>query len=190
MPQLIKRWVVCWTGFGQGEHRMTGVEMLQDDLHVQCSCPHTRVILKSWHDSPSSIAARIKNRCGEDLDPAIVIIGYSWGGYSAVLMARELRRRGLTVDNLLLADAVWRSRFFIGYPLSLLDKFAIMIPSNVKQVHTWRQTSNTPRGAKIIIEDPSKTDWVTNEVLPHIDHQYVDDHRPFLLTAKRLACPR
>ena len=167
---------------------MTGVEKLQEALRIKCTCVETIVLLKSWRDFPASLAQRIANRCPDDYDPTIVSIGYSWGGYSAVLFARELQKRGLTIDHLLLCDAVWRSSFMIGYPLSLTDLFTIKIPSNVKNLYTWRQTANTPRGSNIKLEDEGFTNWVSDEVLPHIEHQHIDDYRPFRLKAMELAC--
>lgn len=77
----------------------------------------------------------------------------------------------------------------LGYPLSLTDFFTIKIPSNVKNLYTWRQTANTPRGSNIAFEDDEATVWQHDEVLPHIYHQHIDDYRPFKLKAMELACP-
>lgn len=191
----VNRWVVCVTGFGQSEDRLTGVEMLQDVLRRQCSSADTVVVLRSWRDSPGSLAQRIANRSPDDFDPHIVTIGYSWGGYSSVVLARELQKRGLTVDHMLLCDAVWRGRFMMSYPLSLTDAFTITIPSNVKHLYTWRQCANTPRGSKIRLEHPYDegeergTLWDYQEEHKHITHQHLDDLRSFRKKAKELACP-
>lgn len=192
----VKRWIVCETGFGQDESRVTGVESLQDEVHRLCSCADTRCVLKSWRDSPSSLAQRIKNRAGGDEDPTIVVIGYSWGGYSSVLLCRELQKRDLSVEHLLLCDAVWRSKFMIGYPLSLTDWLTISIPGNVRNLYSWRQTANIPCGAKIKLEEPydektnQGTKHVLERVLPHVTHEHIDEHREFLRVAKSVACPK
>lgn len=198
MPTLlepVKRWIVCVTGFGQSEDRLTGVEMLQDVLRRQCSCEDTVCVLKSWRDNPSSLAQRIANRCPDAFDPEIVTIGYSWGGYSTVILARELQKRGLTVNHMLLCDAVWRAKFITGYPLSLTDLFTIHIPDNVKNLYTWRQSANTPRGSKIKLERQFEestgegTLWGVQEEYPHITHQHLDDLRSFRNKAREIACP-
>ncbi len=190
MIEPVERWIVCITGFMQPEGRVTGVESLQDELHRLCLCRSTRVILKSWRDSAYHVAERIWNRRPQNKQLHVVLIGYSWGGYTAVKLAWELRKRGLEVESLILSDAVWRSKTPIFYPLSMVNYFPIHIPDNVHTLYTWRQVSNRPRGAEIKLQDKDVTKWITNRVHDDIDHQYMDDDDEFLRIAKEVACPK
>ena len=188
MIEPVERWIVCVTGFCQPESRATGVEILQDRLHRLCGNPFTRVLLRAWDDSPWHCAERIWTRRPPVDPPRVVLIGYSWGGYTANEIAKQLHRRGLAVDALLLCDAVWRSRTIFGRPLSMLDCWTIRVPANVRRCFVWRQTANRPRGARVVVTDPITE--ITESVLPHLAHQYMDDLPEFHKIASLVACPR
>lgn len=189
MIEPVERWIVCVTGFMQPEGRVTGVESLQDELHRQCLCKHTRVILKAWCDSPWHIAERIWNRRPYTKPPKVVLIGYSWGGFTANKIAWELRDRGIPVEAMVLCDPVWRSRTWAFRWLSMLDCWSILVPENVETLYTWRQVRNQPSGAHLLLQNKDATNWKVNVVRKDVTHQYIDDDPHFHNVARRVACP-
>ncbi len=184
MPKAIDRWVICFSGFLQGG-RVSGIEKIEDAIHRQCHGDTTRVLLKSWKDSPADLASRIWNRCPEGGHPAIVLIGYSYGGYTAVLLARELNERGFEVETMLLIDPVFR---FLGrFPslFSLADWWTIEVPSNVRNLFDWSQKINKPSGHKIV--ESIKT--TRNHETLMVKHQHIDDSPIVFKRAMLVACP-
>lgn len=187
MVEAVNRWIVCVTGFMQPESRLTGVEILQDNLRRRCQAADAIVALKAWADSPWHIAERIWNRRPRNGNPHVVLIGYSWGGYTAVKIARELQKRGIEVEALLLCDAVWRSRTIFFRWLSMLNCWTIRIPANVRKAFVWRQANNRPCGSRIKVED--RRTLVDEHVVQDRTHQYMDDDPEFHAAAYMVACP-
>jgi len=183
----VTRWIVCIAGWQQNEGQTTGLEELQDRLHRRCSNRSTRVVLRAWNDSPSHIAERIFRRRPNDGQPAVVIIGYSYGGYSAVLLARQLQRRGIEVETMLLCDAVWRPSRWCPSVLSLLPWWTLRVPGNVRRLYSWRQKTNKPSGHAIALEDTS-TLWSTRSVVG-TTHRYMDENPEFVSISIAKGCP-
>ena len=190
----VKRWIVCTTGFLQHEGDATGTEILQDAIHRLCSCADTRVLLKSWRDNPQDLARRIHHHTPDDSRPTVILVGYSYGGYTSVLIARELRKYGIDVEWLILCDPVWRPRFLINYWLSMLDVFSIRVPNNVHNLFITRQSFDYPRGAGIKLEDETRTSWIRPDhdiVYPEIPHRNIDKvSMEFKKKAMEEACPK
>lgn len=184
MPQPINRWIICFTGWHQ-EGRLSGLEKIEDAIHRQCNGDDTRVLLKSWKDSPADLASRIWNRCPEGHQPAIVVIGYSYGGYTAVLLARELDKRGLKVEMMLLIDPVWRPFTWIPSVLSMLGWWTIDVPSNVRSLHAWHQNVDLPSGHTLIVDHKT----LCSEDTLNVSHQHIDDAPVVFNRAMAVACP-
>lgn len=184
MPRAVERWIVCFSGFLQ-EGRLSGIEKIEDAIHRQCNGDSTRVLLKSWRDSPADVAQRIWNRCPEGHQPAVVIIGYSYGGYTAVLLARELEKRGLKVETMLLIDPVWRWAARWPSLLSWLEGWEIKVPSNVRKLYGWTQKVDTPAGHKIV---PSGSTISDIQTLMRA-HNIMDDAMEVYNRAMFVACP-
>ena len=78
----------------------------------------TVILLLPWTSDPSRIAELIKKYGSES--PEIVLVGYSYGGQTAINTAAELGNLGLWVDKLALVDPVFRSRYWFMRWRSLL----------------------------------------------------------------------
>jgi thioesterase domain-containing protein len=110
--------------------------------------------------------------CG-DQPGKIVIAGYSWGGYSATVLARELAKHGRKVDQMVLCDAVYRHNYWLGNWRALCPLSKIKIPKNVKEVSWFKQQKNYPRGHRIIAE--SDTTKINKPFELMFKHQRCDD---------------
>jgi thioesterase domain-containing protein len=177
-------WTECFTGYMQTEGRVTGVVELYHDIRQACNCPESVLHLRSWRDDAWQVAEHIWR-----MRPRrIVLIGYSYGGYTATLVARELNARGVVVDALLLCDAVWRTRASIASPLSLFSRWTIDVPPNVRRLWSWRQMNNLPAGHQLKIA--ASTEIMHGEMVPNVRHQYMDDYHVFHAEALRVACER
>ncbi len=181
----VDRWIVCISGYMQSEARLSGIEQLQHKIHTQCSSPTTRVLLKSWRDSPDDLAERIW-RSQPHHPPGIVVIGYSYGGCTAIALCEELERRGLDVEHLLLLDAVWRPWHLIPSLLSLLKLWVLKVPSNVGTCYSWTQTLTKPSGHTVQVDRDATT---LHRCTLNVGHQYVDEHPVAHECAMRVACP-
>jgi len=69
--------------------------------------PRCCVELRSWNDDFHAMAELIY-RCKNGESPTVKIYGYSWGGFSATVLARELARREIRVQHIVLSDPVYR----------------------------------------------------------------------------------
>jgi len=184
-PEPIERWIIVFTGFLQ-EGRLSGLEKIEHAIHQQCNCDSTRVILKSWQDSPGAVASRIWNRQPEGHPPAIVIIGFSYGGFTAVLLARELGKRGLKIETMLLIDPVWRWLAELPSVLSLGSWWEINVPKTVRTLFAWFQKVDRPRGHRLIV-DENHTLYFPKTLKR--THNQMDDAEEVYKKALLVACP-
>lgn len=184
----ITTWHICISGFLQREGRPNGIVALWNDLHFLHSGENTRVELRSWSEDWSNIAEFIWRLRSEGESPKINIYGYSWGGFSAMVFAKQLAKRSLAVENIVLSDAVYRHDYIFGQWRAFVPWMKIKIPANVRHVSWFRQWSNLPRGHSAVAEDPSKTNVKAPfEVRSGVTHQYMDDYPPFHAEANRRA---
>lgn len=192
----IRHWRFCIAGFLQNEGRPTGISALWHKLHFSLSDPQTRVELKSWRNNWSDVAEwcwRMRN----GLLPEVRIVGYSWGGFSAVMLARELNRRGIPVTQMVLCDPVYRHWYKVGQWRALCPWSKIEIPPNVAEVHWCRQTNPPfkwgrsggwfqPAGHDLVAEVPNQTGiaipgqtLIHEPVILNCEHSYADDQNEF-----------
>ena len=180
----IRNWINCFNGYTQGSRWRTGVGRIHREILSTCSGPDTFVNLCSWRDDVSQLADTIHE--WSDDERRVVCIGYSYGGYTAVLLCRELEKRGIEVAHLLLIDAVWRYWSKIASPGSLFENHKIVVPGNVKKVTSWRQRKGKPYGHPVVVnESKTATDFRTLNVA----HAYADDQLSVRMTALDAACP-
>ncbi len=179
MSARVNNWVICFTGALQHEGNDVGVVRLWNELRTKHSSPDTCILLYSWDHSVDHLAELMWRLVQLDsLHANILVVGYSWGGMTAVNLCRALDRRGdLMVRDLVLCDAVYRHRYRFGYWRSLASWFTIKIPSNVCRVRWFRQYENRPRGhnlkAKSIATD------IQNPVTLNVKHNMMDDQPRF-----------
>lgn len=131
--------------------------------------------LYSWDDDMGDKAEKIfRFRPDRSADLDIRIAGYSWGGYSAVALSRQLQQRGLPVAQLILSDPVYRHGYWLGQWRALCPGSKIRLPPNVLQAAYFVQAQSMPKGHKLLPNKVSKTEmW--GPVLLKRDHRYMDD---------------
>lgn len=107
-------------------------------------------LLDSNHDGRLSVAEKSRAH--------IVLLGQSWGGAAAVLLARNLRRDGIPVMLTVQVDSVAK-----------LWQNDSVIPDNVAEAVNFYQTHGFVHGRRrIVAADPSVTDILGN---------YLEDYR-------------
>lgn len=185
MERAIKRWIICFNGYTQGDRWRTGVGKIHRRILTTCSGPDTYAKLCSWRDNVSDLADRICEWGGSA--PEVKVFGYSYGGYTSVLLCRELEKRGIEVENLVLIDAVWRWHDWLASFQSLFSNHEIRIPVNVKEVLAYRQQRNKPSGHDVVVDD-SMTQ--IEEIFLNVTHAFMDDQDVVLEKAMQLACPK
>ena len=144
----IYKWIYIIPGFLQNRGGDNGMVSLWKSLHMMYSNYSTRVELAHWNSDWRAHAECINRMCG-DQQGKIVIAGYSWGGYSSTLLARELAKHGRKVQQMVLCDAVYRHRYWLGNWRAMWPYSKIEIPANVSEVTWFRQKQNYPRGHKL-----------------------------------------
>lgn len=185
MPAAIERWIICIVGYRQ-EGKPSGIEKIQDSLHRQCGGADTRVLLKSWRDNMVDLASRMWNRRPIDHQPRITIIGYSYGGLTAVKLVRELEKTKWEAEILLLIDPVWRFWDAMPSPSSLFSGWQIQLGDNVGTLWWWHQAVDRPRGHRVNCDE--------NKILVHektmlLPHHEIDDSPEIFDIAMHISCP-
>ena len=176
----IDKWLICISGFLQDEGKPTGMVDLWASLHHLHSGPTTRVELRSWDDDWNAVAEFIwrQRPPGNGLD--VCIFAYSWGGPSAMELARQLGRRGISVRRMVLSDPVYRClwrlwRVFFRWP-------TITAYPTIRRVTGFRQHQDWPEGHTVVAADPKLT-VIDEPVVLNRGHTFMDDAPEF-----RLAC--
>lgn len=197
----IHTWIVFVTGFMQREGGATPFEKLHRRVTQICSGPSTIVALRSWRDSVKDFAQRISNwRNGKP--PRVVVIGYSYGGWSANQLCKRLQGFDIAVDDLLLVDPVGRWFGSLPSACSMLNVIPLVVPENVRRLYSWQQTFDYPRGANITLAkefsalqsntDPINcgTQWITAVTKQHVPHVNMDDLSEIHFRAIDISCGR
>ena len=167
------------TGFTERRDEMSaGLGDLWYQIHKRYAGPDTINHLFHWFESPRNVARWIHRHCynrEEGTYPEIQIVGYSFGGQTAINVCRELDNlANITVRSLTLIDAVRRrTRWPIGW-LSAFNRIArLTVPANVQRVDSFIQRQNWPRGHKV-------TNYLGEEVGQvelMVKHGQIDSHR-------------
>lgn len=130
-------------------HGWGGIGDLATDAEIATSIPGKEVLRK--HNWQKSFVKMIQKAVKNDPTEPVVIVGHSWGGDSAIEIAKKLKKKGICVDLLIQIDSV-------GWGDSKL-------PSNVRQGLNLYQTDDRPRGEhpvrgslNIRLDDSSHTD--------------------------------
>ena len=141
-PNAIKTWHVVIGGFLQTKGTANGMIGLWQRLK-EFSNPSTHIIFGAWNEDYSSLAELIWRAGEQDTNEQvnINIYCYSWGGTASLRLSKELKSRGLTVQNLVMCDPVYRPRFFSFKFLAMLPWPKLLVPANVKNVFWFHQTN-------------------------------------------------
>lgn len=180
----IKRWCVVISGFLQDEGKLCGMVELWASLHHEFSGPDVRIELRAWDDDWHAVAEFIwrQRPSGNDVD--VCVFAYSWGGPSAMTLARELGRRGIGVRHMVLADPVYRHRWKFWRVLFRWPR--IVVPGTVGNVTWFRQHQDWPEGHDLVAEAPGMTDIRLPTVLVR-GHYWMDDSKRFHRTCHAVA---
>ena len=182
-------WHVVVAGFLQDRGQPNGMVRLWHDLHTAHAAPDTAVVFAAWDADAHALAEQIW-RLQNARPPTVCLYGYSWGGQTAVNLARALGDRDLRVRHLVLTDPVCRHRWPVGWWRAFYPAFAvsrIAVPPNVDAVHWWRQRNSWPRAGDLTAEDPDQTLVHKARWAATATHKYMDDLREFHATSLRLA---
>ena len=163
----------------------TGVVALWRRLRIHAS-ESTCVELRPWTTDVWELAELIWRLRPPSGPVRIVLVGYSWGGYTAVMLARELGRRGIEVDAMVLSDAVYRHRYWLGQWRAVVPWTEILVPPKVRQVYWLRQRETCPRGHDVVPVDRHLT-TVHPAVWLDMGHRYADDAPEFHRLAMEVA---
>lgn len=179
----IRVWNVCISGFLQNESRLTGVLAIWRRLHADFYGSDVRVELRTWRENWSALADCIHLLRPDDQQPVVNVFGYSWGGYAAVLLARQLERRGIVVANLVLCDAVYRHSYWLGNWRALVPWSRIVVPANVQRVRWFRQRVGMPMGHEVVPADERRTHVYPAKSVG-VEHVYMDELPEFAATCR------
>lgn len=146
-------------------------------------CAYTRqtsrdaaIYYDNW-DSGANIVRDIEAAHKHDPNEHFVIVGHSWGGMTAIQVARTLRP-GITIELLVLADA--SDRFRTGNNRN--------IPANVMRVFNRYQTGGGFPGAPVIHGNKDEVNWTglpftdpatRRDTADEISHTNIDDDLDF-----------
>ena len=184
IPPPVEHWIVVFSGFLEEGH-LSGMECMHDALRLQCSTDDRIVLLKSWKDNVGHIAERMFNRRPVDHQPRITIAGFSYGGMSATLLAKELAKYQWSVELMFLIDAVYRWGDSTPSFLSMLKFWKIKVPENVKVLYSWRQSVTKPSGHELKV-NKQKTQWIEQTLA--IPHRKIDEVSAIHERALQLSC--
>lgn len=139
-----------------------------------------------WRDNMSDVAEHAwqLRPLGNPSNMTVIICGYSWGGFSATLLAKQFRRRGVKVKHMILCDAVYRHWYHLGQWRALVPWSTINIPDNVKNVAWAVQRNSLPSGHTVKACDSVKTAMSHYPVLLEAEHNYADEDPWYLETAR------
>jgi len=189
IAEAVNQWVICISGWGQNEGMLTGIENLQDRIYRQCASDTSKVLLRAWNDTPEHVASRIWNRRPVKDTPRVVLIGYSYGGCTAIRINDALEDRGIPVAQMVLCDAIWRYSSAPTF-FSLLPWWKLRVSSNVKNLWTYRQDQDAPRGHRVKRDDNYATKLMRDRVVTNRSHEYMDELPEFVDNCLAIACPR
>lgn len=183
----MREWHIVISGFQQKSGTLNGTVQIWGDLIRMVSArPDARVELLTWDSDFANLAETISRVAPVDAMPIVNVYGYSWGGMSAAKFARELRRRGVEVNRMVLSDAVYRHWYWLGQWRAFVSAWSIRIPDNVHRVIHFRQRESYPMGHTIKADNPGKTK-VDPVVWLKVDHCWMDDHAAFRRACQQAA---
>jgi hypothetical protein len=183
----IETWHFVISGFRQHLDRPTGSQLLWSKLRNAHSNGSVCVELREWNSDWNAIAEFVWRFRPAHAPPRVFVYAYSWGaGWGFVRLARELARRGLSVECAVLADAVYRARWISLSWLSLVGLPHVRVPRNVREVYWYFQRRSLPRGHAVVAEDPRAT-TVHPGIECQSDHSWMDDDYAYHARALEVA---
>ncbi|PHR99577.1 MAG: hypothetical protein COA78_24730 [Blastopirellula sp.] len=186
------------SGFTQDHGSWHGVLELTEKLREKhCEGVRSRVHYYRWDENWAAIAEYYWSLSEKyHTQPLIAIYAYSWGaGHGAMRLTEQLRKRGLRVRLMVLADPVYRNvwclwRSMRNWNLPWFGEPIIRVPDYVDEVFSFHQVQNRPSGHKLLPESRTGGPTIHPPVLLTANHQYMDNagefHAKCLEQASRL----
>ncbi len=180
---------VAISGFTQGYGRWHGIAELAEKLRsVHGRGCGSRVHYFRWNENWRAVAEyffALSERYDRPL--VIAVYAYSWGGgWGAMQLARELRRRGIRVRVMVLSDPVYchpydllRWRALMNWNLPIVGEPIIRVPSTVDEVFSFHQIGDRPAGHKLISDSRTNGATIHPRVLLDCDHGWMDSAQEF-----------
>ncbi len=179
----IHGWHIVISGFLQHRGKANGMSRLWRTLHAKHAAPDTVVELHAWNDNWDALAEFMGR--SSTIAPRIKIYAYSWGGASALKLARALLLRKVSVGYMVLSDPVYRHWYALGQCRSFWPWSVLRLPMKVGNVFTFRQKINWPRGHAVVKTDHNTHVWPPVEI--KLSHQAMDDSKAFQIECERVA---
>lgn len=139
------RWIHwLFAGFTQKRSRRSnGVRTLFEIIAREWAGPQTLVEYYPWIVDPGELAALAAEINADSLHQTgqpvnIQLVGYSFGGQTAVQLAQALAGTGAEVDSLILCDPV-RRRGRLGWLAAANPWATLSVPSTVRELRVLRQ---------------------------------------------------
>lgn len=181
----ISNWHVLISGFTQEQSRLNGIVALWLKMRAACADSRSEVAYREW-DADWKKTAELIWLTRPDYPQKVNIYAYSWGaGYGAMELARHLNDRGIEVQQMVLADPVYRSRTLLFRWLALVPWCSILVPPNVRSVASFFQRQNVPAAHEL--RRTSDRTIVHPRVELHCKHEFADDSEAFHQECLRVA---
>lgn len=190
---MFQTFAIFFSGFTETLRHRTGTELAFCAAHEMFADRGIFFGLFTWDQDAAELAEFIR-RTGE-ADAKIALVGHSWGGWKAIMLAGELantveRRK---VDQLVLADAVYRTSWQPEWlarrgvplnPVSLLKFPRLVVSDNVGEVTWFRQfVDRRIQGHDLLAA--AKTTRVNPPKVLDCEHGQVDEHPAFRSAVER-----
>lgn len=148
-------------GFGETERRDedAGIDYILWDAFS--NKPGIMVGRYNWNHNTYAIFKLIQRTLYRWPQINVNVLGYSYGGTSAVSLCDKLRTalpKAITVKNLFLVDPVWRPRHYLPSFMSILGNGTLAVPRNVLECYVWRQSQSIIRGCTVVAPLSKKTE--------------------------------
>lgn len=175
----ILTWHVVASGFLQDESKWHGMVKLWRDFHEWYASPECVVSLRTWNSDWAALAEHIF-LTQQEQGPRIKVAcyGYSWGCSGLMKLARELNKRGIPVQGMVLSDPIYRSPLMCFAWLAMVSWRRIVVPNNVRMVRWFYQKQNLPQSQGLVAQDEKRTMIFEPTELDRT-HQYCDDSGQF-----------
>lgn len=175
---MIERWHIPISGFTQSIDRANGFDRLWKKLRPLVSESCSLLPPQRWNADFSAIAEFV-HRMRPQKSPDIRVYAYSWGcGHGFMQLAKELKRRGLSISHAVLSDPVFHS-WWRPWRSVMTGKWSppIIIPENVHQVYWFYQRQNRPQATELIAK--TGVTVIHAGVRLERNHEWMDDAPEF-----------
>ena len=153
---MIKNWLICFNGYGQGNRMTSGLGKVVRLSRSECRNPKTRISLLTWNRDVDELVKEVVNQSLSY--PNICVSGFSYGASTAVKFCEALLPYNYFKVNAYLIAPVWRTKDKWMSPWSLLDRWHIHTPNNIRNLVSWSQQTGVIKSHKVIADKATSYD--------------------------------